>query len=192
VRDWTAGGEIVGERVRYCGEILIHSTFGSWAYQWGHIGQPFREFLQEAEFDYVFTKFLGNDFQVFDGEGSLNNLRREVIEHRREGSINKATARALWDEIEAAQHEAEDSSASFVEALRDIADRFDSGWSSDSGLDELTDDERQDAVRFLQEPWELTTTKPHPQAVGFWRDLWPVFVERLKAELAAAPAQEVA
>ena len=75
LREWSVGGESVDERLRYCGEILIHSTFGSWAHQWGYLSRPFRQFLLEAEFDYVFTKVLGEKFQVFDGEGSLENLR---------------------------------------------------------------------------------------------------------------------
>ncbi|WP_157266495.1 hypothetical protein [Azohydromonas aeria] len=188
IREWTAGGDMVGERSRFLGEILIHSSFGAWGFQWTHLGEPFREFLQHAEFDYVFTKFMGSDLQVFDGEGSVRNLRQQIVEQRRSNDITKGAARALWQEINACQNECEDSNASFVEQMRDIADRFNDGYSFDSEIESLSEAERDAVVHLLQEPWELTTTKAHPQAEGFWRDLWPAFVEYLRAEKTGANA----
>lgn len=191
VRDWTMDGKPVGERTRYCGEILIHSSFGSWGHQWAHLGQPFPEFLLDVEFDYFFTKLMGSDLQVFDGEGSVRHLRQQIVEHRKTADLTKGAARALWQEIDACQNECEDSNASFVEQMRDIADRFNDGYSFDSEIESLSEAERDAVVQLLQEPWELTTTKAHPQATGFWRDLWPVFVEQLRGERGQAEAAPV-
>lgn len=157
------------EGTYYCGEILIHSTFGAWANTWTACGEPFKAFLIDAEFDYVFTKFMGTRLQVWDGEGSVKSLRGRLLDYRKWGDLTKDEARALWDEIEANEAELETSSHDFVECAYRIA----------SDLD------MRGVRRLLSEPWELTTTQHDHQAVGFWRELWPEFVATLRAEVAA-------
>lgn len=156
------------EGTYYCGEILIHSTFGSWGNTWTACAEPFKAFLVDAEFDYVFTKFMGTKLEVWDGEGSVKSLRRLLLEYRRIGDLDKDEASSLWGEINANEHELESSSNDFVECAYRIAGNIDS----------------RGVYRLLSEPWELTTTKHDPQAVGFWRTIWPEFVGALKAEMA--------
>lgn len=67
----------------YCGEIMIHSTFGSWANTWTACGVPFKRFLIGAEFGYVFTKFMGADLERFDGEATLKQIKSDIIRQRR-------------------------------------------------------------------------------------------------------------
>ena len=55
-------------KTRHCGEILIHSSYGSWANSWGHCGHQFKQFLTKLDFSYLFVKFMGHKFTVFDGE----------------------------------------------------------------------------------------------------------------------------
>jgi hypothetical protein len=157
------------ERTYYCGEIIINSTFGCWANVWTACGEPFKQFLLDAEFDYVFTKFMGAKLEVWDGEGSVKSLRRLLLEYRRIGDLDKEEARKLWDEIDANEYELESSSNDFVECASRIADDIDS----------------RGVHRLLSEPWELTTTQHDHQAVGFWRELWPEFTQALRAEVAA-------
>ena len=38
----------------YCGEIVIHSSHGNWANTWTACGEPFKRFLLDVEFDYIF------------------------------------------------------------------------------------------------------------------------------------------
>jgi len=157
------------EGTYYCGEIMIHSSYGSWAYTWTACCEPFKASLLDAEFDYVFTKFMGTKLQVWDGEGSVKSLRGRLLDYRKWGDITKDEARALWDEIEANEAELESSSHDFVECAYRIARDIDS----------------RGVTRLLSEPWELTDTQPDHQAVGFWRVLWPEFTQALRAEVAA-------
>jgi hypothetical protein len=158
----------------YGGEILINSTFGCWANVWIACSDPFKQFLLDAEFDYVFTRFMGTRLEVWDGEGSVKSLRRLLLEHRRIGELDKDEARRLWDAIEANELDLAPSLDAFVECASSIADDIDS----------------KSVYRLLSEPWELTTTQHDHQAVGFWREIWPEFTAALKAEMAeqAVPA----
>lgn len=171
VRCWQA--EEYG-KTRHCGEILIHSSYGSWANSWGYCGSQFKQFLIGLNFDYIFTKFMGHEFKVFDGELSVRRLRDRLIESRKEGGVTKDEARECWDEIEGRESELESSEREFVDAVYAIVHRVDSGR----------------VQRIFCEPWELIRKTADQQAVGFWRDIWPEFAAALKAELAeqAVPA----
>lgn len=170
-----------GER-RECGEILIYSSFGSWGHQWGHLGTPFRRWLLTCEFDYVFTKFMGVKLHEFDGDGSIKALRERVIEYRRHNGWSKETARAAWEAIEEAELEASSSEHDFVEAFQRVASDFGNEYSTIRlGV---RGPRWKDLHSFFAEPWELTTTRHNLSARGFWRDIWPVFINHLKAELA--------
>lgn len=162
-------------KTRHCGEILIHSSYGSWANSWGHCGNPFKQFLQRLDFDYLFTKFMGNKLCVFDGEGSVKRLRERLLEARREGTIDKAAARQGWEEIEEAEPELESSEREFVDAVYRIVGYVDNALFQ----------------RVFDEPWGMTAKRPDDQAMGFWRELWPEFMGAIKAEAVAtegAPA----
>jgi hypothetical protein len=182
VRGWTTQPDpmCAGER-RECGEILIYSSFGSWAHQWGHLETPFLRWLLTCEFGYVFTKFMGADLQEFDGEGSVKGMRKRVIDRRRTGGWSKETARAMWDAIEDVESQAECSERDFVEAFQQVRSDFEEYGHRRIGLPRGVDFD--DIDRFLQEPWEHTRTRDKLAPRGFWRDLWPVFINHLKAEL---------
>ncbi len=171
LRCWSRPDHVGTEhaRTRYCGEILIHSSFGSWGNTGTACGKPFKLFLLDADFGYVFTKFMGTKLQVWDGEASVASLRRRVLEWRRSREIPSAAGRELLDAIDSYSSELESSSHEFVECVYRIAD--------DLGLPSIRS--------LLSEPWELTETQPDPQAVGFWRELWPEFCTALRAETAA-------
>ena len=153
----------------YCGEITIQSSFGTWGYIWTACSKPFKEFLCDIEFDYAFGKFMGASLSKFDGEGSMRGLRAKVIEHRRHGWISKEDARAIWESLAECEEEATCSENDWVHAL------------SSAGSD-LHDDGHTEAAKMLEEPWELFIHKPQPCAVNFWRELWPLFIDALKAE----------
>lgn len=152
---------------RECGEILIHSGFGSWAHSWGHLGMPFKTFLLKAERDYIATKFIGADAYKFDGELSVRELRKRLLRWRREGQLNKEDARQLWDYIDESEFELESSERDFVDAMQQASS-------------ELVPSRQ--LLRFVQEPWEQLATSLDSQFAGFWREIWPTFLEQLKAE----------
>jgi hypothetical protein len=145
---------------------MIHSSFGSWGQHWNACGAPFKEFLHELDFEYLFGKLMGSEFKVFDGAGSFREILGRVASHRREGYLDKAQARELWTALQDAREEAESSSDQFVESMEYIAAQV-----------------RGRSAKLMQESWEYIATQPDPQAQGFWRELWPTFKEALAQEL---------
>lgn len=151
----------------FCGEILIHSSFGNWAYQWGACANPFKRFLLGADFDYVFTKFMGTELRVFDGDASFRAIKRRVLAWRHRGDLDKEVAREAWNELADQREDAERSIYGFVDAMNDIVERVN----------------RKRVQEMLHEPWDLAETRYDSGAVGFWREIWPHFVAQLRVEL---------
>lgn len=175
---WQANGN--DGKPRECGEILIHSSFGSWAYQWGHLGMPFDQWLQKAERGYCAEKLLGTRAREFDGEASVKALRQSLLEHRRSGDIAKNDARSIWDWIEDNDVDLESGSEEFfVTRLYDCAREAD--WEDEGTPHKYhLNNPGRGARHFLDEPYNRPCRRLNRQFEGFWRDLWPVFVEQLK------------
>ncbi len=166
---WTRPGN--DGKPREGGDILIHSSYGSWAYQWGHLGLPFKQWLAKTtDADYLCTKFLGTKADVFSGELTVQALREDLLKMRREGSFGKKSAREIWDWIE--DHEATlmSSGHDFVECMN-------------GGLIDCHMHVPGTHTDFFDDPWErFRTTMDHGFA-GFWRELWPIFQTQLRTEL---------
>lgn len=81
------------------GELSVQSDWGSWSYRW-HVGARaglgLAEALARFDRDYVARK-LEPDPEEICLEATRQNLRREVLEARREGRIDAEHARDLWD-----------------------------------------------------------------------------------------------
>ncbi len=155
----------------YCGEMLIHSSFGSWAYVWHACGVPFRQFLLECDFDYLMSKLMHSRFRVFDAVASSRELSRAVLRARRMTDIDRTEARALWDALKDFSMHRALSAHEFVNQACAIAQDM-----SERGLPR--------ASRLMREPWEAITQQPSPQAEGFWNTIWPVMCEQLRTECA--------
>lgn len=152
---------------RECGEILINSGFGQWAFSWGHLGMPFKHFLLKAECHYVAGKFMGIDAYKFDGPLTLRELRKRLLRWRREGQLDKIEARTLWVYMAERDDELEISENNFVAVMQEAE----------------TELVATKAVRrFVQEPWERLASSLDNQFAGFWREIWPVFLEQLRSE----------
>lgn len=160
----------------YCGEITIQSSFGTWGYVWTACGVPFKQFLMRAEFDYVFTKFMGTKLERHDGDGTFRQVRRDIVEQRRQGSIDRAEAREVWDAVSWERERIESDATSCGYALMDVASQI--------GTKHPMHDSFADPCAWPR------VTKHDVQAVGFWRELWPAFVDALKAE--TQPAAQAA
>lgn len=158
---------------RECGEILINGGFGQWAYSWGHMGVPFKQFLLKVERGYIAGKFMGSKAYKFDGELTVRELRQRLLAWRQCGDLDKEEARQLWDYIEERQVELESSTHDFVGAMQQAET-------------ELVPSRA--LLRFLQEPWEHLAESLDIQFVGFWREIWPVFLEQLRLETQEVPA----
>ena len=108
------------EHTNYGGEIVIHSSYGTWGNIWSACGVPFKEFLQHVEFDYAFGKFMGSDLNAFDGEKSLRELRRKIIDDRKHTELTREGARALWDSLDGYSFYATASPSDCVTYLSEI------------------------------------------------------------------------
>lgn len=160
----------------HCGEITIQSSFGTWGYVWTACGVPFKQFLMRAEFDYVFTKFMGTKLERHDGNGTMLQLKRDIIEQRRKGSLDRVEAREAWAAVDWERDRIESDETSCGYALMEVARQI---------------GDRHPMRDHFADPcaWPRVT-KHDCQAVGFWRELWPTFLDALKAE--AQPAAQAA
>jgi len=153
----------------YCGEITIHSSFGTWGYIWTACAVPFKQFLQKAEFDYVFTKFMGHKLDRFDGEASVREVRKWILTDRLNLSLDKAEAREAWDAVDEVASMAECSEHDFGTAMMDVARTLGSQHSMHDN--------------FADASFWPRCTRYDAQAEGFWKHIWPLFMDALKTEL---------
>lgn len=153
----------------YCGEITIQSSFGTWGYIWTACAVPFKQFLQQAEFDYVFTKFMGHKLRKFDGEASVREVRMWILTNRLNLSLDKAEAREAWDAVDEVASMAECSEHDFGTAMMDVAQSLGSRHSMHDN--------------FADPCGWPRCTRYDAQADGFWKQMWPPFIDALKAEL---------
>lgn len=164
------------EGTYYCGEITIQSSFGTWGYVWTACGVPFKQFLLRAEFDYVFTKFMGTKLERHDGDGTMQQLKRDILEKRRRNHLDRDEAREVWDAVAWERDRIECDPTSCGYALMEVASQI---------------GQRHPMHEDFADPcaWPRIT-KPDAQAVGFWRELWPSFLAELRRE--AQPAAQAA
>ena len=177
VRCWQDEG--ADGKLRHRGEILINSTFGSWANFWSAPGMPFKRFLIGLDFGSCMQKLMGRDLQEHDGAATLKALRRSVLEARRLRRLDKKAAAWVWQEIDDRSGSLSDNVESFVSACGDIQRDAGESWNR-----KLVGDCADEIGDLFTEPWYMTETRDNPQAVGFWRDIWPEFTQALRAEMA--------
>lgn len=140
-------------------ELLVHSSYGSWAYHWSHCGCDGRQFLIDGSKDYIMGKLVRQeDRYVFDPKASERALRRHILEWRREGIIGKDTARQEYDA--ACDLDSFLSAEEFVEALQSNT-----------------------ALRVIEEPWDFCRSRMCPTLDQFWDKLWVQFTAKLKEEM---------
>ncbi len=132
--------------------VLAASSFGTYANVWTAIGDgDALDWLRDTEFDYFMTKCAPNRGRVFDPEGSAAEVRRRLMETRREGALSKAGARKALEDLDAIGTPL-DETAWFFEAMRSsVVDLVYSGDMTDFPC----------------------LYRRDPMAAGFWR-LWQI------------------
>lgn len=170
VRDWQRPNRNGGV-AWFCGEILIHSSFGSWANSWDACGRPFHEFFLGCDMHYFMGKCTSGNLKIYDGEATLKALRARVLDWRRSGRLSHDEAEHLWDGIEISASTIRDDERAMIDEMFDLAKG------------------KGPAVNtFLSEPWELSLHKVNPQIEGFWKVIWPEFCSAIREELAEKAA----
>lgn len=147
------------DRDRHWVHVAVISDYGSFGYCWSHIGADWRRFLSDLDMHYAMQKFMGERFRVpLDGDEAQTKARALILRDRREGNLDKADARTLWDAALTA--EPYDGCAAYLRS-----------W-----------DYLSDGLFYAREYWDCRWDKVNPQASGFWEQIWPHFVETLAEE----------
>jgi hypothetical protein len=78
------------------GYFSVISDFGNYAYFWTHAGMEFRKFLTQLDWHYVATKISPVQHGPFDGDRTVQNVKRRILELRRRHSLTKEEADEEW------------------------------------------------------------------------------------------------
>jgi hypothetical protein len=83
------------------GLFMAHTDFGTYSTHWTAPGDKgLRHFLGKIDFDYAMNRLAANHGEVFDADLAVRNLRKQIIENRRNGEIDTKTARFAWAAID--------------------------------------------------------------------------------------------
>lgn len=139
------------------GEILINSDFGEYAYSWGNMGSPLKQFLCRIGRDYVIDKFTNGKDQEFDFDASIAAAKKEIERMRADCEITNTAAREATDDLPTDNVSQDD----FIRRVWDL-ELFANG----------------------DPPSWLVCTRECPQITGFYKYVWTPFVEHLRTEIA--------
>jgi hypothetical protein len=165
---WEHGTIVVRPLPGLCGaEVLCNSSYGSYAYAWGAMGEDWRSFLADLDFEYAMGKLAAGRFRVpLDHEEFVTAMRRQLAED--EKSILDS-----WGTIDADQAER-------LSVCREALDELDPDCPREALFRQFDKDAR--GYPYAMELYETRLDKPCPQARGFWDKIWTPFMERLAAE----------
>lgn len=160
-----------------CGEIAIHSDWGSWAYTWTGMaeGESLKSFLCKAENDYIARKLLTGATEEWDPEATKAALRKYIEDTYEEG---EEVPLESWSRTKRVTTRA---------ALLDYLEHCD--W--DSGLTLWVERMHDTLHAVLNEPWEHVVNKPTVEYTVLTEGLLPALKnylrEQAKPKLEAAP-----
>lgn len=154
------GKSLVGDRYATWVRLAIHSSYGEYAYYWGHCGdRPWQNFLSECDIGYAMQKLASGRQLHYDLYATAKAMRENILERRREEGLTKDQARLAWRALEDA------------ESSHDISEFASYISATDAFCDDYYDYFRK----------VLT-----PAAKAFWDRLWTPWVNSLpKVEVAA-------
>lgn len=134
--------------------LVAHTTFGTVGHTWISMGAPAVQFFERTNADYILGKLWGERAEVFDLDTAKRNIKKQLIEERRQRELSAVSTRELWCDIE--ELEADSSGAL---------------WAEIGHIPYL--------YRMLADAGPRAEIR-NPQAAGFWLHLWPLFIEQLK------------
>jgi len=145
---------------QYSCELTVQSSFGIVGHYWSHMGSPAHQFFSSCEKSYVLGKLFGDKAYEFDNKATMKQLRKMLLEDRISRNVHARRAREIWD------------------SLKDLDDLdhpetfYDQYASDEVLLDWISPGD-------IPNCQHLTS-----QAEGFWKQLWPEFVQAMKDEAA--------
>ncbi len=141
------------------GRIQIASDFGDWQNFWSHCGMSFKKFLLKVDMDYVARKFGAKNY--FDADFNIDQLKKEVINMRRNENLSATAARDIWDEIK----------SDLVDECSNNADHY---------INIIHQTEH--IVHLYYDGYDVHKTYD-PGFLQFWQKIWPVFLSELEKEI---------
>lgn len=131
------------------------SDYGNYGYWWGNIGGngDIRSFLLRSERDPGYFQSKLDPSEHYDGEATVNAIRKLVVDLRRKKEIGKDEAREEYDDAHLAR------------------DDFACWYYTKSSTD----------VEILSS--DVYETRPNPQVVGFMREVMPRLCALIRAEI---------
>jgi hypothetical protein len=149
------------------GEVAVSAGQGqNYAYAWPAPGRgkgTLKEFLISAGIDYITDKFSYGSDKWFNHEESLAQVKRDVIQWRKDLALEKSTARRIWSDIE--------------DRLTDDSMNVTDWFYQIQRCEELMNSYGNDPSSV---PCVLET---RPDLARFMKNVWPAFIEQLKAEI---------
>lgn len=99
------------------GTLSIVSDYGNWSYTWPATGGTLKQFLPSLDIYYTAKKFGADKY--FDIDRTLENAREFILISRRDNSLDKESARELYDEVSALARTHPNSSNEFFYLTRE-------------------------------------------------------------------------
>lgn len=148
------------------GLFCAYSTFGNYVYRWTSIGsRTLKQFLAGLDRDYFMEKTRGRAWKEFDLDATIADIKRHVLELRRAGDLTADQARAAWEDI-GDLDDGPVSDGMFMERVY----RSTALWAVYGG-----------------DFYDLTIETPKLECAGFWRVIWPAFLEQIAEKEVARP-----
>lgn len=132
------------------------TSYGNYAYRWHCTGkEDFREFIVSCtETSYLLDKLVGRSNKEYDAEATLENVKEEIINLRRQEELTKIEAREEWN-------------------ILDIYDDL---------RDEFSFREWEEITR-LSDVWENIVNSYNEDDLYFANHLMPRLIGKIKEEL---------
>lgn len=137
------------------GDLTITGDHGTFAACWTQSmrgGRTLARFLSELSFDYFMRKASTRPHMVADIDATITEMKSELLRERRNGTIDKADAREMWDSIEL-YLDAGQGREEFINALYSDATLYDRYCDGGPHIVE----------------------REHDGLRSFWDDTWSVF-----------------
>jgi hypothetical protein len=144
------------------GFVNIQSDYGSYNYSWRSFGDDIKKFLIGCDKSYLYNKFGGLLPRAFNQEKSIQRLRKDILEYRRNGTFSKEDCREIWDKTETLKLEGISSTEEWFRVVGD------------------SDISRMYEYDISSIP---CTTEDNYQLTAFLKEIWPEFVKILKNEI---------
>lgn len=146
-----------------CGELAIYSSFGTWGYIWSNFGHgDFVDFLIELQYNYFFKKVDEEDRgRVFDCEGTIKEIKKLILEDRRNKDLEYEDARSHIDDIISYEkwHSPQLTKSSFYFTMSEYYSNL---------------------YEYMGNHDYPTIEKNKPSCEEFWNTLWKEFINNVK------------